>query len=45
MEIRLEKLKALRKELRRIVEECKHDRISQCRVIEVLSDQALLKEH
>ncbi len=38
VEIRLEKLKALRKELRRMVEECAHDRVSQCRVIEILSD-------
>ena len=38
VEIRLEKLKTLRKELRRMVEECGHGRVSQCRVIEVLSD-------
>jgi len=38
VEIRLEKLKALRQELKRMVEECGHGRLSQCRVIEVLSD-------
>jgi DNA-binding transcriptional MerR regulator len=38
VEIRLGKLKALRKELLRMVGECGHGRVSQCRVIEVLSD-------
>ena len=38
VEIRLEKLKALKKELKRMVEECGHGRVSHCRVIEVLSD-------
>ncbi len=38
VEIRLEKLKALRKELKRMVEECGHGRVSQCKVIEVLRD-------
>jgi DNA-binding transcriptional MerR regulator len=38
VEIRLEKLKALRKELKRMVEECGHGRVSHCRVIEVLHD-------
>lgn len=38
VEIRLTKLRALRKELKRMVEECGHGRVSQCRVIEVLSD-------
>ena len=38
VEIRLLKLKGLRKELRRMVDECGHVRISQCRIIEVLSD-------
>ncbi|MFT3670730.1 MerR family transcriptional regulator [Aestuariivirga sp.] len=40
VELRLAKLKALRKELKRMVEECGHGRVSQCRVIEVLSDHA-----
>jgi DNA-binding transcriptional MerR regulator len=38
IELRLTKLRALRKELRRMVEECGHGRVGQCRVIEVLSD-------
>jgi DNA-binding transcriptional MerR regulator len=38
VEIRLAKLKALQKELKRMVGECGHGRVSQCRVIEVLSD-------
>lgn len=38
VEIRLEKLKALRKELHRMIGECSHGRVSHCRVIEVLSD-------
>lgn len=38
VEIRLEKLKALRKELQRMIGECGHGRVSHCRVIEVLSD-------
>ena len=38
VEIRLEKLKALRKELLRMVGECGQGRVSHCRVIEVLSD-------
>jgi DNA-binding transcriptional MerR regulator len=38
VELRLKKLQALRKELKRMVEECGHGRVSHCRVIEVLSD-------
>jgi DNA-binding transcriptional MerR regulator len=38
VELRITKLKALRKELKRMVDECAHDRVGQCRVIEVLSD-------
>ena len=38
VQIRLEKLKALGKELTRMVEECGHGRVSRCRVIEVLHD-------
>lgn len=37
VEIRLTKLRALRKELKRMVEECGHGHVSQCRVIEVLA--------
>ncbi len=36
--IRLRKLRALRTELKRMVGECTHGRVSQCRVIEVLKD-------
>lgn len=38
VELRIARLKALRKELKRMIEECAHDRAGQCRVIEVLSD-------
>lgn len=38
VEIRIKKLHALKKELKRMVEECSHGRVSQCRVIEVLKD-------
>ena len=38
VELRLNKLKTLKKELKRMVEECGHGHVSQCRVIEVLSD-------
>jgi DNA-binding transcriptional MerR regulator len=38
IEIRLKKLRALRQELRRMIDECHHGRVSQCRVIEVLKD-------
>jgi DNA-binding transcriptional MerR regulator len=40
VEIRLAKLKAMQKELKRMISECSHGRISHCRVIEVLSDHA-----
>jgi DNA-binding transcriptional MerR regulator len=38
VELRLRKLRSLRKELRRMVEECSHGHVGQCKVIEVLSD-------
>lgn len=38
IDIRLKKLKALRKELNRMIGECQHERVGQCRVIEVLSN-------
>jgi DNA-binding transcriptional MerR regulator len=41
VEQRLKRLKALRKELKRMVEECGHGRVCDCRVIEVLSDHRL----
>lgn len=40
VELRISKLKALRKELKRMINECAHDHVSKCRVIEVLSDHA-----
>lgn len=40
VELRIAKLKSLRKELKRMVGECGHGHVSQCRVIEVLSDHA-----
>ena len=38
VERRIVQLKALRKELRRMLEECRHGRISDCRVIETLAE-------
>ncbi|MGE0007424.1 MAG: helix-turn-helix domain-containing protein [Parvibaculaceae bacterium] len=43
VEQRLAQLKALRKELKRMVAECGHGRVSDCRVIEVLSDHGLCR--
>lgn len=41
VEQRLIRLKALQKELKRMVSECGHGRVCNCRVIEVLSDHQL----
>ncbi|WP_119392923.1 MerR family transcriptional regulator [Taklimakanibacter lacteus] len=41
VEQRLTRLKALQKELKRMVAECGHGRVCDCRVIEVLSDHRL----
>src|SRR5262245_2092737 len=41
VEQRLIRLKALQKELKRMVAECGHGRVCDCRVIEVLSDHQL----
>ncbi len=38
VERRIEQLTALQAELRRMVEECSHDRVGECRVIQVLAD-------
>jgi DNA-binding transcriptional MerR regulator len=38
VESRIEKLNALRGELRRMLDQCSHERAGDCRVIEVLSD-------
>jgi len=43
VEQRLTRLQALRKELKRMVAECGHGRVCDCRVIEVLSDHRLCK--
>ncbi len=40
IEERIARLEALRDELRRMVEECGHGRICECRIVEVLSDHA-----
>jgi DNA-binding transcriptional MerR regulator len=37
---RIERLQLLRAELERMIEQCRHGKISECRVIEVLSDQS-----
>jgi len=44
---RIKRLQALRRELERMVEQCKGGRIADCRVIEVLSDHRLceVKDH
>ncbi|MGE3875478.1 MAG: helix-turn-helix domain-containing protein [Parvibaculaceae bacterium] len=41
VEQRLKRLKALKKELKRMIGECGHGRVCDCRVIEVLSDHRL----
>lgn len=41
VEQRLKRLKVLQKELKRMVAECGHGRVCDCRVIEVLSDHRL----
>jgi DNA-binding transcriptional MerR regulator len=41
VERRIVQLKALRKELRRMLEECRHGRISDCRVIETLAEHGV----
>lgn len=37
---RIEQLQALKTELERMIEQCRHGKISDCRVIEVLSDHS-----
>jgi len=41
VEQRIERLQALQKELKRMIEECSGGRIADCHVIEVLSDHSL----
>lgn len=43
VEQRLKRLQALKKELTRMVVECGHGRVCDCRVIEVLSDHSLCR--
>jgi DNA-binding transcriptional MerR regulator len=38
IEARIERLSALRDELQRMVEECGHGRVCECRIIEVIAD-------
>jgi len=40
VELRLRSLKALRGELKRMIDSCSHGHVSQCRVIEILADHA-----
>lgn len=42
---RLTRLNALKLELERMVQECSHNNIATCRVLEVLSDHALCSFH
>ena len=41
VESKIQRLQSLRKELRRMVSECKADRVAECRIIEVLADHEL----
>ena len=43
VEQRIDRLRALQRELQRMVAECSGGRIAECRVIEVLSDHALCR--
>ncbi|MBT8411435.1 MAG: helix-turn-helix domain-containing protein [Octadecabacter sp.] len=46
VEARIDRLEALRKELKRMLRECSRDTISDCRVLEVLRDHgACLADH
>ncbi|MFD0860560.1 MerR family transcriptional regulator [Roseovarius aquimarinus] len=40
VEARIVRLEALRMELKRMLSECRHDTVADCRVLEVLSDHA-----
>jgi DNA-binding transcriptional MerR regulator len=44
---RIARLQALEGELERMIEQCRHDKVSECRVIEVLSDHSrcLVDDH
>ena len=45
VEQRIASLKALKAELERMVEECAHGRVGECRVIEILSDHSQCRHH
>lgn len=49
VEAKITRLNALRDELRRMIRQCKHGRVSECRIITVLADhshsQCLSSEH
>jgi len=46
VEARIARLEALRKELKRMLQECRRDTVSDCRVLEVLRDHsACLADH
>ena len=46
IEAKISRLEALRNEVKRMLEDCTHDRIRQCRVIEVLADHGqCMHEH
>ena len=46
VEVRIARLEALRKELKRMLRECSRDTVSDCRVLEVLRDHsACLADH
>ena len=40
VELRIERLRALRKELKRMVDDCDGDSVAECRVLEVLRDHS-----
>ena len=46
VEARIDRLKALRTELRRMIKECKADRVADCRILQVLRDhEECLADH
>jgi DNA-binding transcriptional MerR regulator len=42
---RIASLTALKAELERMIHDCRHGRIAECRIIEVLQDHALCRHH
>ena len=45
VQARLKQLRALEKELKRMIAACSHGTAAECRIIEVLSDHALCEAH